>query len=211
MRSPNEPLGLIAQNALPRIAVWADGRGLDFRHDPSTGFGAVFSQCGTWRYLLWRAASPRGKLAGIGLLNPSQADEMRDDPTIRQCRVRARQAGCAALLVWNLFAFRATRPAELKRAADPVGPNNDSAIALALLLAGRTILAWGNHGAHRGRDCEVLAQCVGRDVAVLGLTAQGQPRHPLYLPRRTRLRRWHADKVAEADSQRAQASLLRAS
>jgi hypothetical protein len=182
---------VIAAEALPRIADWASARGLDFRHDRRTGMGAVFSRCECWRYLLWRLASPRAMIVGMGLLNPSQADETRDDPTIRQCRARGRQAGHAGLLVWNLFAFRAARPADLKRASDPVGPDNDAAISLALALASRTILAWGNHGAHLGRDRAVLARCAGANVAVLGLTGEGQPRHPLYLPKATRLRPWH--------------------
>ncbi len=161
--------------------------------------GAVFSPCGTWRYLLWRARDPRGKLVGMGMLNPSQANETRDDPTIRQCRARARQAGFSGLLVWNLFAFRATLPANLKSASDPVGPDNDAAISLALALSPRTILAWGNHGAHLGRDREVLERIVLERCAdsapsilgltILGLTDAGHPRHPLYLPRATRLRR----------------------
>lgn len=175
---------------MPRVADWAQDRGLDFRHDPGTGFGAVFSPCGTWRYLLWRSAASRAKFVGIGMLNPSQADERRDDPTIRQCRARARQAGLAGLLVWNLFAFRATFPADLKRALDPVGPDNDAAISLALALSSRTILAWGHHGAHLARDRTVLTKCTGSDIAVLGVTGTGQPRHPLYLPRDARLRRW---------------------
>ena len=126
------------------------------------------------------------------MLNPSQADETRDDPTIRQCRARARQAGLAALLVWNLFAFRATLPANLKRASDPVGPDNDAAISLALALSSRTILAWGNHGAFAGRDCAVLGLCdaLATPLHVLGMTYEGQPRHPLYLPKRARLRKW---------------------
>jgi hypothetical protein len=164
---------------------------LDYRHDPRTGFGAVFSRCGIWRYLLWRVLSPRARLVGMGLLNPSKADETRDDPTIRQCRARARQAGYAGLLVWNLFAFRATLPADLKCAPDPVGPDNDDAISLALKISSRTILAWGNHGTHLRRDRAVLAQCIGTSLAVLGLTGAGQPVHPLYLPRDTRLQRWH--------------------
>jgi hypothetical protein len=152
--------------------------------------GAVFSRCGAWRYLLWRLPHPNAKIVGMGLLNPSRADETRDDPTIRQCRARARQAGLGGLIVWNLFAFRATFPADLKRALDPVGPDNDAAISLALVLSRRTILAWGVHGAYLGREQAVLARCASADVAVLGLTADGHPRHPLYLPRATRLRRW---------------------
>jgi hypothetical protein len=188
-------MGATAAEALPRIATWSRACALDFRHDHSTGYGAVFSGCGTWRYLLWRLPDRRAKIVGIGLLNPSRADETRDDPTIRQCRVRARQARLAGLVVWNLFAFRATHPAELKRASDPVGPLNDAAIALALALSSRTILAWGDHGAHLDRDRLVLAQCAASpDLAVLGLTAAGRPRHPLYLSKTARLRRWRLPK-----------------
>jgi hypothetical protein len=154
--------------------------------------GAVFSQCGTWRYLLWRAPSAHAKFVGMGMLNPSQADETRDDPTIRQCRARGRQAGFAGLLVWNLFAFRATLPADLKCASDPVGPYNNAAISLALSLSSRTILAWGNHGTFADRDRAVLGLCsdLATPLQALGITGDGQPRHPLYLPRDARLRKW---------------------
>ena len=185
------------EEALRRIEEWSAGRGLTFLHDRETGFGAVFSACGAWRYLLWRIASPRAKLCGMGMLNPSTADHRKDDPTIRQCRARARQAGLGGVLVWNLFAFRATLPTDLKRAADPVGPDNDAAIELALGLTKRTILGWGNHGDHLGRDRVVLAQCekTGARFDVLGITNTGQPRHPLYLASKVRLRRFS---IAEA-------------
>lgn len=176
-----------AAAALARIEEWAPIRGLDFRHDPASGSGAVYSPCGQWRYLLWRIDSRRAGMIGMGLLNPSTADHMRDDATIRQCRMRARRAGAKAVLVWNLFAWRATKPGDLKRADDPVGPDNDAAIALAMKVARRTLLAWGMHGGHRGRDEEVLAMLGDTPVSVLGLTACGRPRHPLYLPVRTRL------------------------
>ena len=181
-----------AATALTRIEAWAAGRGLDFRHDPASGGGAVYSPCGQWRYLLWRMESRRAAMIGMGLLNPSTADHLRDDPTIRQCRMRARRAGAKGVLVWNLFAFRATKPADLKRADDPVGPDNDEAIALAVEATRRTVLAWGIHGAHRGRDREVLAQLAGATCGfwILGQTDNGHPRHPLYLPTETRLRRW---------------------
>jgi hypothetical protein len=181
-----------AAQALRRIEAWAAGRGLEFRHDPASGGGAVYSPCGGWRYLLWRVESRRAAMLGMGLLNPSTADHTRDDPTIRQCRLRARRAGAKGVLVWNLFAFRATRPVDLKRAGDPVGPDNDEAIALAISVARRTVLAWGTHGAHRGRDTEVLAMLsqAPSDLWVLGITQNGNPRHPLYLPVETRFRRW---------------------
>ena len=179
-----------AASALARIEEWAATRGLDFRHDPASGGGAVYSRCGTWRYLLWRVESRRAALLGMGLLNPSTANHLHDDPTIRQCRMRARRAGAKGLLVWNLFAYRAARPANLKRVDDPVGPDNDGAIALALELTRRTVLGWGTHGAHRGRDEAVLSMLGETALFALGRTACNRPRHPLYLPADTRLRRW---------------------
>ena len=188
--------------ALTAIRAWSDNSGLDFRHDPACGFGAVFSPCGAYRYLLWRLPSPRANLLGMGMLNPSTANERADDPTIARCRRIAAQAGHANLLVWNLFAFRATAPSDLKRAAEPVGPNNDAAIAHALALSRRTIVAWGNHASHLGRDAQVLAHCIaGMPVAALGFTQLGQPRHPLYLAATVRPRRWQAARLLSPATQ----------
>ena len=149
------------------------------------------SPCGNYRYLLWRLPKTRANVLGMGMLNPSTADERADDATIARCRRIAAQSGFANLLVWNLFAYRATAPAELKRASEPVGRENDPAIALALGLSLRTILAWGNHASHQGRGEHVLAHCLAAvPLAALGLTKQGQPRHPLYLSAATRPRPW---------------------
>ncbi|MGE3690288.1 MAG: DUF1643 domain-containing protein [Novosphingobium sp.] len=183
---------IACSEALARIEAWAHARRLDFRHDSRTGFGALFSPCGTWRYLLWRMHHPRGRVLGMGMLNPSTADEHANDPTIARCHDLARRLGYPGLLVWNLFALRATDPAELRKAADPVGPDNDAAIGLALILSRETIVAWGNHGALLGRNAHVLTRCLdtGVTIRVLGVTGQGHPRHPLYLRRDVRPQRW---------------------
>lgn len=47
--------------------------------------GAQFSDCRMYRYALWRVwAQGDGCITFIGL-NPSTADENKDDPTIRRC------------------------------------------------------------------------------------------------------------------------------
>ena len=173
-----------ARQSLARIVDWAQARGLSYRHRPDTGFGAVFSQDGAYRYLLWRIAAPRAGLTGMGMLNPSTADEHGNDATIARCQ---RIAG-GNLLVWNLFALRTTDPAALRLRGDPVGADNDAAIDLALSLCPRTVLAWGNHGSLGGRSLAVLACCqaAGSRLMALGTTRLGQPRHPLYLPGDTR-------------------------
>ena len=82
---------------------------------------AWYSPCGVYRYRLERVWAPGALLACI-MLNPSTATEERNDPTIERCERRARALGFGGLSVVNLFAFRATYPADLRRAADPVGP-----------------------------------------------------------------------------------------
>lgn len=187
---------IACSEALARIEAWARARDLDFRHERLSGFGAVFSRCGTWRYLLWRMHHPRGKLLGMGMLNPSTADEHRNDPTIARCHRLARAMGYPGLLIWNLFALRATDPGTLRKARDPVGPDNDSAIDLALSLCARTVLAWGNHGKLAGRSAAVMERCAAtsQSLAAFGLTRQGEPRHPLYLAANVRPRALRRDK-----------------
>lgn len=114
-------------------------------------------------------------------LNPSTADARQDDPTIRRCIGFARDWGYGGLVVTNLFAFRATYPADLKAAADPVGPRNDAWIRR---MAGQVeiiVAAWGNDGLWLDRSERVQQMLAGR-LHCLRLNAGGEPAHPLYLP-----------------------------
>jgi hypothetical protein len=120
---------------------------------------------------------------GWAMLNPSTATEAQDDPTIARCVGRARALGCGGIAVGNLFALRATDPKALRRAADPLGTGADAALVQALADAAQIVCAWGNHGMFLGRSAQVLAllRATGRPLVHLGLTAQGQPCHPLYV------------------------------
>lgn len=145
---------------------------------------AVLSDDGTYRYRLDRrwAEGPRCVFV---MLNPSTADAEHDDPTIRRCLGFARREGMSALTVVNLFAYRATDPAELERCpVDVVGPENDRHIKAACLGAGPVILAWGAHRTAtqlRVRQVlHVLRGCHWPPVC-LGVTKSGAPRHPLYV------------------------------
>jgi hypothetical protein len=159
---------------------------------------AAFSPCRHYRWWLRRQWQPRlPPLVFIGL-NPSRADAERDDPTLRRIVGFARQWGFGSVTVLNLFARISPSPALLRRAADPVGPDNDLWLQEALngptnhVAHGRRAaiwLGWGNRGAWRGRDRQVLElvgqslvaePSLGHRLLCLGLTAQGQPRHPLY-------------------------------
>jgi hypothetical protein len=159
-----------------------------------------FSDCRTYRYVLWReldADNPRYALF-IGL-NPSTADEVTDDPTIRRCKDFARRWGYGAVCVANLFAYRATRPAELKAAVTPVGRANDRWLIRVAADAGVVVAAWGVHGSFAGRDREVIAMLDGQ-FSYLALTKGGHPRHPLYLKRTAEPKKWVPQRQRTEDS-----------
>lgn len=145
--------------------------------------GAVFSRCADYRYLLWRIWDPSRPLWAFGMLNPSTADHEVVDPTIARCIKRAEAGGAGGLIVWNLFAYRATKPEDMKAAEDPVGPYNDLAIKIAVEHTALNIAAWGVHGVHNDRDRAVLHELAksGAELSALAFSASGFPRHPLYL------------------------------
>ncbi len=142
---------------------------------------AVISPCGRYRYVLWRHWGGPGGEAMIVGLNPSTADADRDDPTIRRCIAFARGWGYAGLCMTNLFAYRATRPADLMAADDPVGPDNDAWLVDAANNAAIVVAAWGVHGILLGRNDAVRAMLPR--LHGLRATKGGHPGHPLYLPR----------------------------
>ena len=154
--------------------------------------GATFSSCQRWRYLLWRRWDEEKPAANFLMLNPSTADEHQLDPSCSRARDFAERWGYGALIVTNLFAWRATDPRAMKRAAEPVGRSNNQAILRAARQSAIVVCAWGNHGAHLDRAATVVANLrgAGLRLSALRVTAQGQPSHPLYLPARLAAARW---------------------
>lgn len=146
--------------------------------------GAMFSPCGKYRPLLWRIWAHHKPLLTMLMLNPSTADASKDDQTVARQSTRAHLLGMGGLLVVNIFDFRATDPADMKRADKPCSEENDativSAVRRSLLSNGMAICAWGTHGTHRGRSAEVVKLLAGMPLHALKVTT-GQPWHPLYL------------------------------
>lgn len=149
---------------------------------------AHFSRCRSWRYALWRRWDHERPWVLFVALNPSTADETRDDPTIRRCIGFARDWGYGGLCVANLFAWRATRPEDLKAARDPVGPRNDRWLGRLAREAELVVCGWGNHGRFMDRSRRVRG-LLGRTHA-LRVNDSGEPAHPLYLPKTLRPRPW---------------------
>ena len=152
--------------------------------------GAQFSPCRRWRYLLWRRWDAARPVANFLMLNPSTADEFRLDPSCTRARVYAERWGYGALIVTNIFGWRATDPEEMKAVRDPVGRDNDRAILRAARESAIVVCAWGNHGTHMGRSQAIRELLRKAKIAprVLRMNAGGEPAHPLYLPARLRPR-----------------------
>lgn len=155
---------------------------------------AVVSECGAFRYWLNRRWSD-GPVLLFVMLNPSTADAEVDDATIRRCATFAHAHGFGGLEVVNLFAFRATKPADLARRGWQVGPENDAYIKRAASEAGEICVAWGAIG-DRGAASDRVQAVVpilrrsGKPLQCLRMTRSGFPQHPLYMPATARLQRW---------------------
>ncbi|WP_313313105.1 DUF1643 domain-containing protein [Pulveribacter sp.] len=139
---------------------------------------AELSPCNSYRYALWREWSEEPPVLFV-MLNPSTADASQDDPTIRRCISFAQQWGHGGLIVANLFAWRSPYPTHLRSAKDPIGPSNDEWLKKLAKQSSVVVGAWGNHGTYMQRGKAVASLFPG--LQCLGLTKQGQPRHPLYV------------------------------
>lgn len=149
---------------------------------------AWYSDCGVYRYGLERVWGA-GPMVLYVMLNPSTATELANDPTIERCQRRAVQLGFGAMRIANLFAYRATKPEELRKAADPIGPQNADMLARWSGGSDLVLAAWGVHGALLGQG-PACARGLSGNVCHLGLTKEGHPRHPLYVPYAVAPRDW---------------------
>ena len=154
--------------------------------------GGSYSADGRYRWFYARHLRPGGTggtICWIGL-NPGTGDtEGRYRPTLQRMVDRSLALGMGRFVLVNLFAWRATRPADLRAAArseDVVGALNDAAVQAAAAGAARVVAAWGSHGSLLGRDAAVRAML--GPLCCLGWTAKGHPRHPLHVGRQHELR-----------------------
>lgn len=145
---------------------------------------------GEYRY---RLSVDGVSVTGVGgvlwiMLNPSTADGVQLDPTMRRVIDFTARWGRARCTVMNLFALRATDPDQLLSHPSPVGECVDEAIRSAAREHHEVVFAWGAHPAALKRQAEVIhaVLAVGAAPLCLGRTRSGFPRHPLYVPASTK-------------------------
>ncbi len=141
---------------------------------------ATFSDCEKYRYALEIVWDDKLALMQMIALNPSTADELNDDPTLRRVKSFARDWGYGGIVMTNIFAFRSTDPKIMRVQADPIGPENDRHLLETRERCPFAIAGWGNHGAFMDRGNWVRRNI--RELHCFRLTQAGQPEHPLYMP-----------------------------
>lgn len=154
---------------------------------------AIVTDDGLYRYVLGRRWAD-GPTMTFVMLNPSTADDVIDDPTIRRCMGFARREHLGGIEVINLFALRTTKPEHLGHHPEPEGVWNREAWDIVLSHPGPVVAAWG-HGAgmakNGGMESAALDHYLGRvDWVCLGKTRSMAPCHPLYLRADAPLEPW---------------------
>lgn len=163
-------------------------------HDLDSEKGAIIDAEGTHRYVLWRKWGDGSRRVVFCMLNPSTADGMEDDPTIRRCIGYAVREGFDALDVINLYAYRATNPDDLLelckegRHDEMMGASNKLWMLDVMATAELVVVAWGAWRESVPRrwkppmlNVPGFARDYGLPVRCFGTTAKGAPKHPLYL------------------------------
>lgn len=122
------------------------------------------------------------------MLNPSTADHLQDDPTIRRCIGFAQELGYGSLIIGNLFAYRATYPRDLLKAEDPSGKRNLEFLRKAHRQCDQVITAWGVPQVINKLNPEKTLKTLKKwETYSLGHCKNGTPRHPLYLRKGSQL------------------------
>ena len=161
---------------------------------------AAFSSDKKYRYLLSMKYantlldSERDKSIAVIMKNPSAADEKKADATIRKVEtfVYNRFLDVRQLHILNIFAFRATEPADLNQAFDVgdamevIGTENDRIIRNTLAEMDYIILAWGNTSGidktmyeERIYRVKMMMEEVSRHK-IFTITGRTKTKHPLH-------------------------------
>ncbi|MGE3250502.1 MAG: DUF1643 domain-containing protein [Hyphomonadaceae bacterium] len=130
------------------------------------------------------------------MLNPSTANDVKDDATVTRLLTVAAEMKARRLVIVNLFAVRTAYPRELRIASDPIGVENDQYVLSALNECDRLIFAWGasrnfpRSFACRWREVSNWAAKLGKEPSCFGVCKDGHPRHPSRMPRNTVPQAW---------------------
>jgi hypothetical protein len=132
-----------------------------------------------YRYSL-QVTWKEGPIVVVIGLNPSIADDQKDDKTIRQCIDWARANGYSGLLMLNAYAVREMSPEKMMAADDPFGTQTPEKL-VELCGSNFVVAAWGTNAKCRGRGAAVAAafERAGAQLQCWGINkTDDSPKHP---------------------------------
>lgn len=166
----------------------------------------ITSSNGVYRWILshqWDSTLPTVCWC---MLNPSTKTGKKDDPTMRRIIIFSRSHGYGSFLVINLFSFRCKDPRSLCSASresadiDIVGEETNSYILHSMAQSAAVVVAWGAcvNITQRRRAKEVLELINSNrpnnvPLYCLAYCKMGQPRHPLYVKKETKMVHFNMD------------------
>lgn len=155
--------------------------------------GAHFSKCRKYRFTLWRKWTDvfdqkpvhLAEMVAFICLNPSTADERKNDATVTRCVNYSKAWGGRGFIMLNLFPFRATDPNDMKAESGGMFNSNMKIVSELAPLVKKVVCGWGNHGSFQDADYKMFDTLsgIGLQLNYLRLTGEGCPQHPLYLPK----------------------------
>jgi hypothetical protein len=162
----------------------------------------------SYRYILSRnILETSSRVLLVCMLNPSTADDKKNDPTISRLCHFAKNAGFSRLLVLNLLGVRATNPVDIWLHKDPVGIDNwhtwDNVLKELVPGQDSISVSWGRAPitrCHLQRFIPILFEAYLRlkiwtqPLMTWVQNLDGSPRHPLYISSETELKPYDLDK-----------------
>ncbi len=146
--------------------------------------GAMFSPCRNYRYALFRIWELKLPLVMFICLNPSTANELENDPTIRRVIRFARNWGYGGVYMMNLFPLVSSNPLALLDFYDTPFhdielENNNKWMEKVSLRCEEVIFAWGAFPEASKRSNDVIKMFPNAKALIIN--KDGTPRHPLYV------------------------------
>jgi hypothetical protein len=159
--------------------------------------GAVISDCGLYRYQLWRIWNDKKPKVLFIMFNPSKADASKNDATLRRCMKFARAWGYGGVYLGNVLAYRATKPADLKKVDYELLEGDDNMLHIDEMATKcqNIVFAWGDLPSKLFTE-DVLFRLKFPLAFCLGKTISGNPRHPLYIKGSVKPNLFNADYYA---------------
>ena len=153
-------------------------------------YGVHLADGGKYRYKLRRKWDDNKPMVMFIMLNPSVANHLQDDPTVRRCVNFAKSWGYGGLFIGNLFPFVATNPKDLEIAQNPHGLNNRDYIKEMMEQSDIVIIAWGNSKIADQSEKIFEGIDLKGKLHYLELSKTGSPKHPLYLKKDTQPKKY---------------------